>query len=355
MTLPQLNLKHELNTRIITEKVDIIRYLQIGINIPVIPELYNYILEDIKSYDAKAILLEENINNERFKEYTDKVVGIVLLYDDHDDTLFFGFFGVYDHDRIKIEFLVEKVIEYAKENKYKRIRGPINIPTVIYGWGFMIEGSSKDLFIACPVNPPIYQEVFTDRGFHIKFEVDRYYVPGLKINPYKLSSYDFTEYEYINPGKERIWDVIDEMIELHINYQPPSAQITPKKSFNFKNFVDFIYTYGREWMIWIVNHKPSNKIVACGYVIPNIFHKDKHGRLDSISFHDWVVHPDHRRKGLAMLMYGETSLRGISRKSKNYIRWGYWPVGSENIASTKAALKMGGNKSKTHHIFEFEL
>lgn len=346
--------KAELNIRI-TEKLDeILKYLHLGINLPILPELHKYILVDFKSFKAKAILLEKEINKNRFGKNTDKVVGIVLVYDDQGSTLYFGYFGVYDHDAYKIEFLVDELIEYARRNKYKEIRGPINIPTVIYGWGFMVEGSSKDLFVGCPINPPIYQETFLKKGFYVKFEENRYYTVGLKMDPHKLPGYDFTEYEYINPGKEGIWDVIDEILRLHIEYQPPSAQITPKNSLNLKFLVDFIFSYGREWMVWVVYHKPTEKIVASGYLVPNIFHTDKHGRLDSVSFHDWVVDPIHRRKGLALLMYGETSLRAFNRKTKSFYRWGYWPVGAENIANQKAAEKMGGFKSKTHLILEFK-
>lgn len=347
-------LRAELDASIIEEPEEILRYLHLGINIPILPELYKYIITDIRSFNAKAILLEKEINENRFNENADKVVGIVLVYDDQGDTLFFGYFGVYDHDIIKIEFLIDQLINYAKRNNYKIIRGPINIPTVIYGWGFMVEGSSKDLFVGCPINPPIYQETFLKKGFYIKFEEDRYYTVGLKMDPHKLPGYDFTEYEYINPGKEGIWDVIDEILRLHIEYQPPSAQLTPKKSLNLKYLVDFIFSYGREWMVWVVYHKPTEKIVASGYLVPNIFHTDKHGNLDSLSFHDWVVDPDHRRKGLALLMYGETSLRAFNRKTKSFYRWGYWPVGAENIASKKAAEKLGGIKRKTHLILEFE-
>ena len=348
------SLRAELNARIIEEPEEILRYLHLGINIPILPELYKYIIADIRSFNAKAILLEKEINENKFNENADKVGGIVLVYDDQGDTLFFGYFGVYDHDIIKIEFLIDQLINYAKRNNYKIIRGPINIPTVIYGWGFMVEGSSKDLFIGCPINPPIYQETFLKKGFYIKFEVERYYNVVLKINPHKLPYYDYTEYEYVNPGKEGIWDVLDEILSLHIKFQPPSAQLTPKKSLNIKYLVDFIYSFGSKWMIWVVYHKPTKKMVACGYVIPNIFHVDKHGNLDSFSFHDWVVDPDHRRKGLAMLMYGESSLRAFNRKIKNFYRWGYWPVGAENIASKKAAEKLGGIKSKAHLILEFE-
>ncbi|MFX0135254.1 MAG: GNAT family N-acetyltransferase [Candidatus Hodarchaeota archaeon] len=349
------DLKSELSTRVLNNTYEILKYLHLGINIPILPDFYKYILEDLNSYEAKAIILEKNMNEDIFKTYIDKVVGNVLVYDDQGDTLFFGYFGVYDHEETKIEFLIDELIEYAKNNNYKAIRGPINIPTVIYGWGFMVEGSTKDLFIGCPVNPPIYQEIFLKKGFNIKFEINRYHVPAMKLDPHHLPNYDFTEYEYVTPGKERIWDVLDDILKLHVEFQPPSAQITPKKSFNFKYFFDFIYTFGKEWMIWTVYYKPTGKMVASGYVTPNIFHKDRRGRMDSISFHDWVVHPDHRRKGLAMLMYGETSLRGINKETKNYIKWGYWPVGSENNASIQAAKKMGGVKSKAHLILELKL
>jgi hypothetical protein len=346
--------KAELNIRITENLEEILKYLHLGINIPILPKLQKYILEDFKSFKVKALLLEKEIDIKKFHTNTDKVVGIVLVYDDQGSTLFFGYFGVYDHDTYKIEILVDELVKYAKRNNYKEIRGPINIPTVIYGWGFMVEGSSKDLFIGCPINPPVYQEILLKNEFYVKFEEDRYFCPAIKMNPHKLPGYDFTEYEYVNPGKEGIWDVIDEILRLHIEYQPPSAQITPKKSLNLKFLVDFIFTYGKEWMIWVVYHRPTQKIVASGYVVPNIFHTDKHGRPDSISFHDWVVDPNHRRKGLAMLMYGETSLRGVNRKTNNFIQWGYWPVGAENIANKKAAEKMGGFKSKTHLILEYK-
>ena len=339
--------------RIVDSPSEILKYLHLGISIPILPELRKYILADIKSYRAKALLFENNIETEKFKSTTEKVEGIVLIYDDGGEILFFGYFGIYDHNREKIDFLINQLIKYARVNNYKKIRGPINIPTLIYGWGFMVEGSSKDLFIGTPVNPPIYQKLFFQKDFYIKFEEDRYYVPALKLNPHNLPKYDFTDYEYVNPGKDQIWNIIDGMLSLHIIYQPPSAQITPKKSLNLKSFVDFIFTFGKEWMIWVVYYKPTNEMIACGYVIPNIFHKDKYGRLDSISFHDWVVHPDHRRKGLAILMYGETSLRGINKKTNNFIKWGYWPVGAENKANKSAAEKMGGIKKKSHLILEY--
>ena len=136
---------------------------------------------------------------------------------------------------------------------------------------------------------------------------------------------------------------------------PPSAQITPKTTHNVRNLIDFIFENGARWMMWVVRHKKTKEMIANGYVIPDVFHKNKKGELDSISFHAWVVHPDHRRMYLAMLMYGLTSIQGKDRKTPHYITRGSWPVGGENVANGKAAVKMGGKKDRSHLILQVDL
>ena len=68
----RINEVYELNTKILSEPNEILKYLHIGIYLPVLPELYKYILEDIKNFNAKAIILEKNISEENFKNYIDK-------------------------------------------------------------------------------------------------------------------------------------------------------------------------------------------------------------------------------------------------------------------------------------------
>ncbi|MFW9901011.1 MAG: hypothetical protein ACFFDY_06950 [Candidatus Thorarchaeota archaeon] len=350
-----------LKTTILEKPIEIIKHLQIGISIPILPEFHKYILGDIRAYNAKAIILKESSDKERFGKETDEVVGIVLTYEDGSDILFFGFFGVYDHDREKIEYLLNALLNYAKERGFKKIRGPINVPTVIYGWGFMVEGSCKETFIGCPCNPPLYQQVFLERGFDVLFEEDRYKMVGLKFDPYKLrrrdgTLYDFSEYEIVNPGSKGMHDCKEDFIRLHRDYMPPSAKITPKIANNFENLVDFIFTYGNKYMMWMVYYKPTGEAIACGYIIPNAFSVNQKGKwkgkLDSVSFHDWVVHPDHRRAGIAMLMYGHTATQLMP--PKNSITWGSYPVGAENIANSKMAQKMLGKKNRTHLILEYD-
>lgn len=370
----ELEIKEEigLSIRILTDPQEILSQLHKGISIPVLPEFHKYILGDIKNYNAKAIVLEEEMNEEYFESRTDKIIGSTLVYEDGSDILFFGFFGVYDHDSKKIEYLAEKLIQYAIENGFSKIRGPINVPTVIFGWGFMVPGSKKDIFIGSPINPPKYQEIFLKKGFEVLFQEDRYDMAALKMDPHKdkklisfgINTGDYKnnpfdtgdyEYEYINPGKERMFEIKNEYVELYEKFMPPSAQITPKTSHNVDNLINFIYQFGAEWMMWIVRHKSTGKMVANGYVIPDVFSKNKKGEINSISFHAWVVHPEHRRKYLAMLMYGMTSLKGKDRKTPHYITRGSWPVGAENIANGNAARKMGGNKDRSHLILEYKI
>ncbi len=367
--------KEKLKTNFLTDPHEILECIQVGISIPILPNFRKYVIQDLKAYNAMSIVLERNLNEDYFGKKTDKIVGHVLVFDDGGDILFFGFFGTHDHDPIKIELLINALLNHARESGYKRIRGPINVPATIFGWGFMVEGSKKDLFIGSPINPPIYQELFFKKGFDVKFHEDRYDMPALKMDPHKnkkliamgINDGDHANdpfdsgsypYEFRTPlanGREAMMAVKDEYVGLFADFMPPSAQITPKKSHGFDQLVEFVLEFGATWMMWTVRHKESQKMVACGYVVPDPFHLNKKGEINSISFHAWVVHPDHRRNYLAMVMYGFTSLNGKDRNTAHYITRGSWPVGAENEANGSAARKMGGKLDRSHLILEMEV
>ena len=132
--------------KIIENIEQIIKYLPIGTNIPVDDRFKEYIERDFKELDVKSIILQKE----------GKTIANTIIYHDQRKILFFGFFGVLDDRQVYISLLVQKIIEYAKKNQFRTIRGPINIPTIIYGWGFLKRDGLVDLSLAKPVNPPIY-------------------------------------------------------------------------------------------------------------------------------------------------------------------------------------------------------
>ncbi|GAH40524.1 unnamed protein product, partial [marine sediment metagenome] len=82
----------------------------------------NKVKRSLKTFKAKSILLLENGN----------ITGHVLMFNENDEILYFGYFGALNHEKNKISFLMNSLIDYGKLNKFSKIIGPINIPTFIY-------------------------------------------------------------------------------------------------------------------------------------------------------------------------------------------------------------------------------
>lgn len=335
-------LKKRVNLRILDDPNEIIKYLQIGINIPILPELIKYILHDLNYFLAKSMLLIEDGNP----------LGNVLLFDDRGDSLYFGYFGVINHNENMIEFLIDGIINYANENNYKLIRGPINIPTIIFGWGFMKEESLENLFIGKPVNPPVYQKSFIKKGFNVIHEVNTWEGTFPRLNPWKMKQYNFEKYEFFYPENfDEFIKYKSEFLRLQAENLPPSARFTPNTAGVIENYAKFIYEFGHNYMIFFIRYKPTNEIVACGACLPNIFRKNNKGYYDSIVYYTWAVNPSHRRNGLTMLMFGASSL--LLWKDK--IRYSSGPIASTNIANTEAARKLGAAKGRTHMVLEYKI
>ncbi|MHA1373689.1 MAG: hypothetical protein ACTSR7_05295, partial [Promethearchaeota archaeon] len=129
--------------------------MQIGTKIPLWSEFHKYIIFDLKYFKAKSILLLESGN----------ILGHVLVFPGVDNYLNFGYFGVISNSNDKISILIDRLIEYTQENNFKGIRGPVNIPAIIFGYGFMVDGSKTNLFIGRAIDPPNYLNLFYKSGF----------------------------------------------------------------------------------------------------------------------------------------------------------------------------------------------
>jgi len=291
MTTPE-----SLSVEIIENPNDILNYLQLGISIPVREEFYEFILHDLNLYRAKSLVLRED----------NKVVAHTLAYDDGGEVLFFGFFGAIDHEEKHIEFLLGKLIEFAQKHQYKVIRGPINPPTFIYGWGFMTKDSLGDLCISKPVNPPIYQEIFAQCGFYVKSKQGTWEGEIYKSSKEELKRYDFEGYEIHSP---KDWDEILKLklplFILSARNLATESQVTPSPENIFENFVSFVKKYGGIYMLKLLRHKQSRQFVGCFIALPNPFKKNQEEKYKSFVGYSLTIDKEHRGKGLAMYLIKE--------------------------------------------------
>ncbi|MFX0017597.1 MAG: hypothetical protein ACFFAK_11950 [Promethearchaeota archaeon] len=352
-----------MRVEIINNPKEILDFLQLGINLPILPKFHKYILKSFEIFKPNAILIkkEERKDYKLSKSPINNVLGVCLVFR-HEDILFFGFFGAYNDEPSLIELLINNLLKYARINNYKYIRGPINVPAIIYGYGFSLETGFKEigvninnLFIACPSSHPIYNQIFLKMGFYEKYKEDFYYMPVIKLNPLKLK-YDYSDYEVLFPGKENIRSYINDILKLHINNMPKESLITPNSPQYANIIIDFIYDFGKPWMIWLVRYRPTQKIIGTAHIVPNVFgERDSKGRYKTASFQHVVVDKEHQRRGLVLFLYGMGSLKATDKKSGNNLKYGLGIVASNNKPSIAWVTKLGGQLFKRSIILEFRL
>ena len=180
-------------------------------------------------------------------------------------------------------------------------------------------------------------------------------MPIVKLNPLKLK-YDYSDYEVIFPGKEKISNYISDVLKLHMELMPSESSITPNSPQYAKIIVDFIYDFGMPWMIWLVKHKPTNRIVGEAHIAPNVFGEkdDKYG-YTTASFQHAVVDKEHQRRGLLLYLYGMGTLKAKDKKSGNNIKYGLGIAASNNKPSVEFIKKVGGQLFIRNIILEYKL
>jgi hypothetical protein len=315
--------------------------LYIGTELPIWPEFNQYIIHDLKTFQAKSFLLTEDGN----------ITGHVLLFNENDEILYFGFFGVLNHEKNKIDFLLNSLIEYGKHNKFSKIIGPVNIPTFIYGWGFMEKGSEASIFIGKPINPPIYQEVFFHKGFTLKTKELSFEGPVIKVNSKILKNFNSENYEIYSPESwEEVLSFKPNFYRLKSNL-PRESIITPGTQHLYESYVDFVKTYGGLFLIVFLKYKITDDIVGCWFIIPNPFRKNKSDIYDSCEGYIVLLEKEHQGKGLGLLL----SLYSAIGVWDNNIRYNSSPIESNLKRSIRLAKKFNQKHKRTHVILEYSI
>lgn len=292
-------------------------------------------------FKTKSLILLENEN----------IAGHVLVYHEDTDILYFGFFGVLNHELEKIDYLISQLIDYGKQNNFSRIIGPINIPTLIYGWGFLENNGNTNLYISKPINPPLYQELFLKKGFIVKTRELSLEGPVLKFSEKMLSNYDTDNYEVFHPNNwNEVLEFKQTFFTLNVNL-PPGSLITPGLSNLYENAVKFIKNYGQLFMITFLRYKPTNKIVGSFVCVPNPFRKNNVGIYDSFVAFSILIEKEHQAKGMG----GILALRAVNAAWINNIRYNATPVESNAFRSISICKKFGLKIKRAHLILEYQI
>ena len=335
--------KNRLDIHFISDIHKILEYLHLGTTIPIWPEFHKYILYDLNHFHTKSILLPKTAD----REY---IGGHVLIFHYNKEILYFGFFGVINEVKEKIDLLVKALINYARENNFKSIQGPINIPTIIFGWGFMEEGSSTSLFIGKPVNPPIYQKLFIQNGFSVKIKELSWEGYYKRIPAEEMNNLNFSEYEIFYPKDwVELMKLKETFLELNARNLAPESVITPDSGNLFENYVKFVKEYGDLFMFLFVRYKKTGELVGCMVSAPNPFRKNDQGHYDSFVPYACVIDEEHRKRGVGMLFMKTTANEAYTRN----IRYSSSPIESSEKASIRIAKKYGLSHTRTHLILDY--
>lgn len=281
----------------------------------------------------------------------DNITGHVLVFNENAEVLYFGFFGVLNHGKNKICFLLKKLIEYGKLNKFSKIVGPLNIPIAIYGWGFMEKGSEASIYVGKPINLPIYQELFFHEGFTLKTKELSLEGSVIKINSKILNSFDSKNYEMFHPKSwEEVLNFKTRFFRLNQNL-PRESVITPGTQHLYENYIEFIKQYGDLFMIIFLKYKITGDIVGCFFSIPNPFRKNESDIYDSCEAFIILIEKEHQGKGLGWFL----SLYSAIEAWDNNIRYNSSPIEKNVKRSIRIAKKYGLEHKRTHLILEYSI
>lgn len=317
---------------------EMMKLLRIGVNLPILPEFKKYILHDLKHFHAKSLVL---IKSEYIK-------GHVLVYHRDNETLFFGYFGVLDDDQDEINSLIDVLIKYAKENNFKYLQGPINIPTIIYGWGFMEKGFERNLIVHKPVNSPIYNRIFKKWSF-LEYSKDNSYEGYITdFATVLLDNYDYNYYEIVQFDN---WDDIkkikNEFLVLGARNLQKKSVITPDTGELFENYFEFVKQYGDPFMFVFVKYTKTNDLVGCIFGIPNPFSEYKNSIPDSFVILSIVVDREHRNKGIGLFLIDHI----LKKALEHNIQYLASCIGSHADTIINISKKYQASLSRIHTVY----
>jgi hypothetical protein len=339
-----------MNYKIIENPDQILEVIQTGTHLPVLPELKKYIRFDLVDLKCKSLVIYS-------EDQENKPIGHTLVFPINQQMLGFGYFNVQGNREDIISTLISLLISYAKDCGCSEIYGPLNVPIYIFGFGFLQEEAKPFIYGGHSFHLPIYHQLFEKHGFEIKMKYRSYEVVMVPINPYALPNLDFSDYKMCNPQTREEFDSVKgKWLDLHAMHMPSEIRLTPNPQSEVSSLVDYVFEFGYNYLLFWIEYMKSGEFVAAGAVPPNCFHLwekgPKLGHCKSYLGFDFVVAKDHRNKKLSILMWGDTTTKGIEkgRSAKlNYL------VEEDNTYSIKIIQRFGGVHKYTYLLMKLKI
>ncbi|MCP4762739.1 MAG: hypothetical protein GY870_13250 [archaeon] len=319
---------------IVTDYDKVFESLHHGINLPVFEALRKHVINEISHLKANSIIMRNDWG---------EILGHTIVYD-YEGVLYFGFFAIKNDIRSNCYFLIEELKNLASQRNCHIIRGPMNIPTTIYGWGFSEKDNDPTPFAMAPYNNPVYIDYFKEAGFYVWHRLLRLKIKLMKM-PFR-KKHDIWEPDFNDRDS---WLPI--FTDLQKRLYPPSSCLTPNRNDDTMNYmVDLIQDFGNEFLINFANND-EGKTIGLGYALPNVFDIDENSQCCSLVFYGGVIEKEYRKKGIITNM-----MMGFQRKSwANGITNGEWPIGDDNKGALKAGQSIGGKVTRSFSIMEIEI
>jgi len=225
-----------------------------------------------------------------------------------------GFYECADNGEVS-SVLINKAVEYLKENNCKVIRAPIDL-TIWHPYRFVIDQKKDETFILEPITKEYYIEQFKKEGFEIKIEYGSAERTDFNtIIPYTEKEYesviqegfkirDLTKRDF-NEGLLSIYKLVNEIF---------------KNSWSFVNLSEeeYMYIYGdyedniNNLMIQIISDKEGEDVGFCSSII------DPLNNLIVLKTIGILPEYQNKRIGAALLYYQHKKVQDMKLSKEIY-------------------------------------
>ncbi|CEJ70462.1 hypothetical protein SAMN05421866_4031 [Chryseobacterium oranimense] len=300
----------------------------------------SFIKDEFKIWDEKENPALQYSKSKQYLALKDnKVVGRIAVIINHKEEKELGIrkvrFGWIDFidDKEVSKALIQKAIDYAKENNIEKIEGPMGF-TNLDKAGMLTMGFDKLATMIGIYNHEYYPKHLEDLGMTKEKEWVEYEMNFPKVLPekvekfsgliaqkYKLKVLNFKSKQEILPFVEPMFKLLDETYKHLSTYTPitdEQIQTYKEKYFPFidKNYVICVVDENNELISFAITMPSYSKALqkSKGKLLPfGWWHFLQAGKKnDRANFYLIGIHPEYQRRGVTAIIFKEIFVRFTS-------------------------------------------